>query len=204
MGNKKTFSAETVERIRRQLDKYSVKEICEREHLPEGTIRYIIKERIGVSLRAIGNKSRSWSNEELAILRDPSLTDYEKVQKLPERTSASVRQARRRHNFQSKPVEFTRKFENNGYTHVRKNGKYVRRNRLVAEQAIGRKLGEDEVVHHINGRKTDDRPENLFVCDRATHTRLHYSTMEIIATLMEKGVVTFDREKGEYILCKNI
>lgn len=38
---------------------------------------------------------------------------------------------------------------------------------------LKRSLAKDEVVHHKNGNKTDNRPENLEVMTRAQHMRLH-------------------------------
>ena len=46
---------------------------------------------------------------------------------------------------------------------------------LLAEQLLGRPLKENEVVHHINGDKRDNRPENLVVMDRAEHAALHHT-----------------------------
>lgn len=40
---------------------------------------------------------------------------------------------------------------------------YVQQHRLVAEAKVGRYLSGLEVVHHLNGRRDDNRPENLEV-----------------------------------------
>ena len=45
--------------------------------------------------------------------------------------------------------------------------------RHVAEVRIGRKLKPGEVVHHINGDRMDNRPENLQVMAGEEHRRLH-------------------------------
>lgn len=50
---------------------------------------------------------------------------------------------------------------------------YVHQHRLVAEATIGRYLQPDEIVHHINGDKLDNRPENVTVTTRSAHGRLH-------------------------------
>lgn len=45
--------------------------------------------------------------------------------------------------------------------------------RKIAERLIGRRLGSQEMVHHINGNHYDDRPENILVCTFEEHYRIH-------------------------------
>ena len=54
----------------------------------------------------------------------------------------------------------------------RPNG-YVKRAVLVVERVLGRFISEHEDVHHVNGVKTDDRPENLAVLSHSAHARYH-------------------------------
>lgn len=55
------------------------------------------------------------------------------------------------------------------------NGKRIRKqeHRYIMEQYLGRKLNKDEVVHHINGKKYDNRIENLQVMSRSEHIKVH-------------------------------
>lgn len=46
--------------------------------------------------------------------------------------------------------------------------------RVVAEKILGRKLSAEEVVHHIDGNKRNNSPDNLMVFrNKAEHSRYH-------------------------------
>lgn len=102
--------------------------------------------KVGVHRKGI---HRKFSDEHRAAIRD-----------------AAIRRGRERGaGFSVKPngyVEFTRGPHKGRAIH-----------RVVAEQMIGRPLARDEVVHHKDGNRQNNRPENLQVMTRAEHTRLH-------------------------------
>jgi hypothetical protein len=60
-----------------------------------------------------------------------------------------------------------------GYVEGRVGGRPIKRHRYVAEQMLGRTLRPDEDVHHKNGDKTDNRPENLEVLSHGAHSIEH-------------------------------
>jgi len=67
----------------------------------------------------------------------------------------------------------TRNF--NGYEQYKdKNGKWKRTHVRVAEKKVGGKIWPGRVVHHIDGNKKNNRPENLQVMPRSKHSKLHW------------------------------
>lgn len=59
------------------------------------------------------------------------------------------------------------------YKAIKVNGKKHNEHRYIMEQHLGRPLSRYEVVHHINGDKTDNRLCNLMVMSLSEHAKLH-------------------------------
>lgn len=69
---------------------------------------------------------------------------------------------------------------------TRKNG-YVFEHILVAENKLGRKICVNEHVHHKDGNKQNNNPDNLEVLSHGEHTK----------------ITMFNRRTGKYLNCKH-
>ena len=54
-----------------------------------------------------------------------------------------------------------------------KHGKNIRKHRLVIAEHLGRELSSDELVHHKDGDKRNNRLENLEILSRSEHVKVH-------------------------------
>ena len=78
---------------------------------------------------------------------------------------------------------------------ARKNH-YVLEHRLIAYERLGVRFENGEVIHHKNGNRLDNRPENLEVCTRAEHiTEKHGALERLKPTRFKKGQVAWNKGK---------
>ena len=70
--------------------------------------------------------------------------------------------------------------EHGGYRLLRRKDPLMRHpykeeHRVVVEDAIGRRLSSDELIHHINCDTKDNRLENLAIVTRSEHSLIHHA-----------------------------
>jgi hypothetical protein len=67
-----------------------------------------------------------------------------------------------------------------GYYRINTGTKRVLEHRYLMEKHLGRKLLKSEKIHHINGKKTDNRIENLILIEQPEHIKQYHRKTPII------------------------
>jgi hypothetical protein len=91
-----------------------------------------------------------------------------------------------------------------GYVYIRapehpnSNGSgYVAEHVLIASRALGKPLPPQAVVHHVDGVRDDNRPQNLVVCeDQAFHAFLHQRQRALEESGDPRMMLPFGHSKG--------
>lgn len=92
-----------------------------------------------------------------------------------------------------------------GYYQKYINKKKVWVHRYNAEKKIGRKLLSTEPVHHIDGNKTNNDYDNLYICEsKEKHGLVHGSLEKVAFELYRNGYIKFNEDTGEYYISEQI
>lgn len=81
-----------------------------------------------------------------------------------------------------------------------KNG-WIAEHIYKMEKKVGRKLGRNEFVYHVNGNKVDNRLENLVLCNSSREVqKVRNSIFDILQELFEEEILEFNFETKEYFI----
>lgn len=82
-------------------------------------------------------------------------------------------------------------YRTGGYTSIREHI-------FVMENYLGRRIEKGEIVHHIDGNKSNNSIDNLFLTTVAEHNKLHAESESIIFELVKHDLVVFNKDIARY------
>lgn len=77
---------------------------------------------------------------------------------------------------------------------------------LVAEKYLNRKIRDEEVVHHLDGNRSNNRRENLLVLEHSQHGKLHFWLETGAPFLKKNGMQGLNSGKSKIVepeFCKS-
>lgn len=77
---------------------------------------------------------------------------------------------------------------------------YKKEHIYIMEQKLNRKMNKDEVIHHINGNKLDNRLENLIVFNSDREHRMAHNQLERLSmSLVQQNIIVYNQTTNEYM-----
>ena len=162
-------------------------------------------QRLGITEKNIMGMSYKWSDDEIKYLYDNWLykqdEDIWKELGIDKTGFGKYVVTRKRIQLglvgKSKRVRQTK----DGYKYYIDYDKVIFTHRKKIEEKIGRKLLSTEIVHHIDGDKSNDNIENLYLCkNNSEHQMIHDGLEKIAFKLVKNGIIKFDSNTGNYYL----
>lgn len=83
-------------------------------------------------------------------------------------------------------------------------GGYTYEHRLVVSEQIGRWVGPKEEVHHIDGNRANNFPENLLVLNHSTHKRAEFLQAKLVESWDEISSRLFPSGKASPELANRV
>ena len=168
----------------------------------EKSMHQIAKEQ-GISVGAVYNYTKRYGIESRHKLTKGAREKISKANKGNSYAKGAIRsEETRRKMSEAKKGIFLKPSKYGGHVKQKKDGYkkvyvpehpnatkdgYVMEHTLVVEESIGRYLREDEVVHHINKIRNDNRIENLKLMTTSEHCSFHMKER----WMQKKGVMTY-------------
>lgn len=79
---------------------------------------------------------------------------------------------------------------------------YVKEHILIMENKIKRQIKKTEHIHHIDFDRTNNNPENLWLCNIKNHHKAELSLYNIVKELVKNKIIKFDKKIGGYKICR--
>ena len=156
-------------------DKLPMYKIAEKLGIAVGTVYNHLK-KVGITSRRTGDCNRGRPMPEHVRI---AVSKANKGRKKSEATKQKLSAAKKK-NFDGLVKAGHKQRRTDGYIsryapehpQATKNG-YVMEHIIVMQKAIGKPIKEDEVVHHINHNRSDNRIENLKLMKKHDHMQMH-------------------------------
>ena len=131
-------------------------------------------------VRIAWNKGKKCPSMSIAAKKRPMLVaGWNKGKKWSKETREKISKAQKGRKYPDRWKSWGKKIYKEGYimvynpNHPGAHCQYVLEHRVIMEKHIGRYLKKGEMIHHKNGKRDDNRLDNLQIVNHEEHRTLH-------------------------------